>query len=95
MNSLAHNRMNLTAVISRFDKMATRNYLFMLATENHNLTRLFFLMYYDYHLTQIQNYHNRRHCYSRPKKGVSFLNVFCKIVTQMNVFDVKFDVGPV
>ena len=87
--------MNLTAVISRFDKLATRNYLFMLATENHNLTRLLFLMYYDYHIIQIQNYRNHRHCYSRPKKRVSFLSVFCKIVTQKNVFDVKFDVEPV
>jgi hypothetical protein len=50
MNSLAHNRMNLTAVKSRFDKFATRNYLFMLANENHNLTRVLFLMHYDYHL---------------------------------------------
>jgi hypothetical protein len=95
MNSLVHNGMNLTAVISRFDKMVTRNYLFMLATENHKLTRLLCFMHYDYHLTQIQNYRNRRHCYRRPKKRVSYLSVFCKIVTQINIFDVKFDDGPV
>jgi hypothetical protein len=66
MNSLAHNRMNLTYVISRFDMLVTRNYLTMLATENRNLTRLLFLMYYDYHLTQIQNDRHYRHCYSQP-----------------------------